>query len=357
MIFSLPCLDTLADTRLSVCEKPMTTGAALSASKSSLSTTQTTTDVDDESSNEVVECVLTMANCWAHDDKAFLRSKINMLEGDVYAKATKVMNTSAWKLLHTVIDKTKDVGCLKVTKCGHQFSGLPLLYAFMTTGFKCPICRCGANVQIDISAKVPEGMCSKMWMILCVLCDVVRKRDRVERNHDTHFSTLQLARQTITVVYQTLPWVVRFVLYKDANPGMDSEPFAQIPIRMTIDRSVLHSRQGVWPDDIVLSAGVRGSSARSLTAQMRKCASFFVEIVIDVETTRHVIFQSNKLVYKRAPLTMETQTCYHTEHTIGRCLLDFEKCSYQQENFLQKVTFTVVETQLRAVIIGIAGLL
>jgi len=357
MIFTLPCADTLADTRLSVCEKPMTTSASPSASNSSLSTTQNTTDVDGESSKEAVECVLTMASCWDHDDKAFLRSKIYMLEGDVYAKATKVMNSAAWKLLRTIVDQTKDVGCLKVTTCGHQFAGLPLLYAFLTTGFKCPICRFGGNVQIDISAKVPDGMCPKMWMVLCVLCDVVRKRDRVERNHDTHFSTLQLARQTITVVYQTLPWVVRFVLYKDANPGMNSQPFAQIPIHMTIDRSALHARQGVWPDNIELSAGVRGSSARSLTAQMRKCASFFVEIVIDIETTRHIIFQSNKMVYKRAPLTMDTQTCYHTEHTIGCCRLDFEKCSYQQENFLQKVTFSVAEVQLRALIIGIAGLL
>jgi len=124
-----------------------------------------------------------------------------------------------------------------------------------------------------------------------MLCDVVRKRDRIERNYETHFSTLQLARQTITVVYQMLTWV----LNKEANPSMNSQPFAQIPINMSIDRSALQSRQGVWPENVELSAGVRGSSARSLTAQMHKCASFFVEIVLDIETTCPIIFQTAKL--------------------------------------------------------------
>ena len=103
--------------------------------------------------------------------------------------------------------------------------------------------------------------------------------------------TLQLARLTITVVYQMLTWV----LNKEANPSLNSQPFAQIPINMSIDRSALQSRQGVWPENIELSAGVRGSSARSLTAQMRKCASFVVEIVLDIETTRPIIFQTAKL--------------------------------------------------------------
>jgi len=335
----------------------MTVDAGPAAGKLLLCTRPQTTDVDYELSQDDHECVLTMSSCWTHDDKAFLLSKIYMLEGDTFAKASKVMNTSPWKLLRTIVDQTTGVGCLKVTACGHQFSGLPLLYAFMTSGFKCPICRCGGNAQINIAAKEPEGMCPKMWMVLCLLCDVVRKRDRIESNHETHFSTLQLARQTITVVYQTLPWVMRFALYRDANPGMGSQPFAQIPIRMKIDRSALHARQGVWPDNIELSAGVRGSSARHLTAQMRKCASFFVEVVVDVETTRHVIFQSTKLTYKRAPLSMETQTCYHTENTLGRCVLAFKKCPYDHENFLDNVTFRVAEAELRALIIGIAGLL
>jgi len=122
----------------------------------------------------------------------------------------------------------------------------------------------------------------------------------IERNHETHFSTMQLACQTITVVYQTMPWVVRFVLYKEHTPSMNSVPFAQIPLKMAVDRAALQARQGVWPDDIVLSAGARGSSARKLSSQIRASRSFFVKIVIDIETTRHVVFQSPKMQCKHS---------------------------------------------------------
>jgi len=338
MPFILPCLDARADTRLT------------ERSKESLSAETDGRKEDDE------ECVLTMASRFSHDDKLFLRSKISMLESDEYANATKILTTAGWHVLPLIIEKIQDVGCLQVTACGHCFSGLPLLYTIMSSGFKCPICRCGGNAKIDLSANVPEGMCANLWTVLSVVCDAVRKRDKMERNHDVHFSTLQIARQTITVVYQNLPWVVRFVLYKEAHPGMTSEPFAQIAMKMKIDRSVLESRPDVWPDMLQLSAGVRGSSARKLTAQMGKCASFFVEIDIDIETTRHVVFQSVKMPYKRAPFTMETQTCHHTPTTIGQCTLEFKKCPYGSENLLTKASFQVVETRLRSMIIGIAGL-
>jgi hypothetical protein len=302
-------------------------------------------------------CVLTMENCWEHDDKAFFRDQIARLERDVFAKATKLFGLCSWSALPAMVEGLRDIGCLRVAGCGHKFSGIPLLYTFMTSGFKCPICRFGGNADINLGEMVRGDFPAAVWEVLCVLCTVVRKRNIIERNHEANFSTLQLARQTITVVYQSMPWVVRFVFYKDKSPSMNSVPFAQTPLRMTMDRAALHARQGVWPDDIVLSVGARGCSARQLSTQIRACGSFFVEIVIDIETTRHVVFQSPKMQYKHSASTVRPQKCWHTENTIGACEIKFEKCQYRNENFLKNVTYTVPESQLRALVIGFAGLL
>jgi len=104
--------------------------------------------------------------------------------------------------------------------------------------------------------------------------------------------------------------------------------------------------------------GTRGSASRSLSAQMRQSGSFFVEVIIDIETTRHVVFQSGKMKYKRDPASAGVpQLCRHTPETIGDCAIFFEKCAYQNDNFLKRVTYTVVESRLRAFIIGISGVL
>jgi len=306
--------------------------------------------------NAVETCALIMGNYWDHDDKSFLRDKIALLERDVYAKATKLFALSLWKMLPGMIEDLQDIGCLRVARCGHKFSGIPLLYNMMTSGFKCPICRFEGNADINLDAMVQGDFPLQLWEILCVLYKVVRKRNLIEMHHEAHFSTLQLARQTITVVYQSMPWVVRFVMYKENNPSMNGVPCAEIPLQMTMDHAALHARQGVWPDDIVLSVGARGSSARQLSLQIRACGSFFVEIVIDIETTRHVVFQSTKMQYKHSTSTARPQQCFHTEGTIGACEINFEKCNYRNENFLKNVTYKVPETQLRSLIIGIAGL-
>jgi len=232
MTFRLPCLDQSIDTGLVACDVPLPP-------------------------NTEDDCVLTLSSCWEHDDASFLTSKIQLLEEDARAVATKLLHTETWKTLPDLVQKMRAVGCLSVTACGHRFSGLPLLYICMTTGFKCPVCRYGNNAEIDITAAPPDHLCANVWEAMCVLCNVVRKRDRLEKLELERFTAMMMARQTISVVYLSLPWMLRFVLYKDPNPGMASAPFAQIPIKMCIDRTtVLQSRNGQLPDTINLTAGM-----------------------------------------------------------------------------------------------------
>jgi len=194
----------------------------------------------------------------------FLTSKIALLEEDVHAVATKLLHTEAWKALPNLVQKMQAVGCLSITGCGHKFSGLPLLYICMTTGFKCPICRYGSNAEIDITAPPPDHLCAKVWEAMCVLCNVMLVRDRLERQEQERFAAMQAARQSISVIYVSLPWMLRFVLYKDPNPGMSSVPFAQIPIKMCIDRTTaVQSRNGQLPDTINLTAGMYQNDDRN----------------------------------------------------------------------------------------------
>jgi len=237
MSFRLPCLDASVDTRLSVEKKP-------TRSKDTPKTQQ----ADDN-------CVLTLSSCWHHDDSKFMHSKVQLLEKDAYAVATKLMATESWTNLLQIIQNTRDVGCLRVVGCGHQFSGLPLLYTFMATGFKCPICRFGGNAEIDITAPAPSTLCPNVWTTMCLLANVVRKRDLLEKINEERNLSVQISRQAIAVVYESMPWVILFVLYKESTPTMASTPYAQIPIRMTVDTSdAAHS--SAQPGCINLSAGM-----------------------------------------------------------------------------------------------------
>ena len=145
MTFRLPCLDQSIDTGLVACDVPLPP-------------------------NTEDDCVLTLSSCWEHDDASFLTSKIQLLEEDARAVATKLLHTETWKTLQDLVQKMQAVGCLSVTGCCHKFSGLPLLYIFMTTGFKCLICRYGNNATINITAPPSNHLCANVWEAMCVLC-------------------------------------------------------------------------------------------------------------------------------------------------------------------------------------------
>jgi len=89
---------------------------------------------------------------------------------------------------------------------------------------------------------------------------------------------------------------------------------------------------------------------------MRKSGSFFVEVFVDLETTRHILFQSGKMRYNDVPTsTTRTQKCLHTPDTIGECAISFEKCQYDNNNLLKRIDYIVLEQKLRSFFIGISG--
>jgi len=109
---------------------------------------------------------------------------------------------------------------------------------------------------------------------MCLLANVVRKRDALEKINEEHMLSVQISRQAIAVVYQSMPWVILFVLYKESTPTMASTPSAQIPIRMTVDTSNA-AQSSAQRGCINLSAGTSHLSTSTLL-----CLSWFPPVHI-----------------------------------------------------------------------------
>ena len=70
------------------------------------------------------------------------------------------------------------ITCAKITGCGHVFSAIPLLYAFVSQGFSCPLCRYGGGQSVDTSdvSYAPANLSAVLWRILCGLGNHASKR-------------------------------------------------------------------------------------------------------------------------------------------------------------------------------------
>jgi len=90
---------------------------------------------------------------------AYPENKIDLLENDIFAVVTKLLDKEKHKMLPSLVQVMSDMRCVSVTSCCHGFSGLPPLYTFMTSGFKCPFCQYGGKAKIDIAA-APQLNCN-----------------------------------------------------------------------------------------------------------------------------------------------------------------------------------------------------
>jgi len=314
-----------------------------------------------EENQAQVVCPLTMTSPWLHDDKNFFHERIEKLQEDKFAMATGLIQNKLWKKLLKLVPKMKDIGCLQITACGHCFAGVPLLYAFMTTGFKCPICRFGGNAKVEIDPEntpiLPAVVCVNVWRGLCLLAHVVRTRDLLEKNTGSRV-VLQIARQTIANIYENMPWKVRFTMYPKRSSSSTGGAIAQVMMmKVNVMRNPMHANEGVWPEMVSMHANMRGSYSRNLSTLMRESAYFSVEIVIAAdETTVHVVFCSNHVRYRRVDVSKGPHKVQHTSETIGECGLSFEKCDYFCEKVFKEIKYQVQEARLREYIMGMCGM-
>ena len=189
-------------------------------------------------------CALTMSSPWDHDDRAFFNENIRRLEQQFALAGLLFVNgqneRNRWGDLCAAVKSLPNIGCVRISGCGHSFCAVPLIYTFMTSGFKCPICRFGGNQAVDLSAECPANFACATWECLCVLAHFSRKHDvhlrQVEEN--TLHSQLQVINNTFSTIYYNMPWVMRFMLYDEAIPDNNCRPFKAIYIRMYVKNVV-----------------------------------------------------------------------------------------------------------------------
>jgi len=109
---------------------------------------------------------------------------------------------------------------------------------------------------------------------------------------------------------------------------------------------------------------------------MRRSGSFFIDLFIDFETDRHIVFQSKRMqnptqqnsTQKRRKTSKTSQvstaitntivntTASRTGDSLGECTLVYEHNAYEPKMLLKSVSYTVQENTLRASIINFSWL-
>jgi len=120
--------------------------------------------------------------------------------------------------------------------------------------------------------------------------------------------------------------------------------------------------------------GTRGSIDRSLSRSMLRSGSFFMDLFIDCEANRHIVFQSSKMqnpthqnatvrrvgIQKRPKRQSRGTTgnsfinmsVPHTTGSLGECQLCYENNAAECKSLLKSLSYTVPEYVLRASVIA-----
>ena len=91
---------------------------------------------------------------------------------------------------------------------------------------------------------------------------------------------------------------------------------------------------------------------------LREAGSFYMEIVIDSDSQRHTLFQSEKHSCKEIKNREMTNKKYtkiinSTQNTLGYCGIDYENCAYTNENIIKNIRYTVPEYLLRSFVLSV----
>ena len=190
-------------------------------------------------------CVLTMENVNLCDDVSYLSDIVK-----------NIKNMSITNYLHEISSEIKNIGSIKIIKCGHHFSGVPILYEFMTKKFKCPICRFGSEKEIDLKENRPSTIAPNMWTLLCKIAEITRENDKKQRLEEEEAMVEQISLTTVIAMYEILPWDVSFSIYRNENPLIHERPYAIMSVGMRYDNLLsINPETSSSMENVVLHSG------------------------------------------------------------------------------------------------------
>jgi len=146
-----------------------------------------------------------------------------LVKYEIPSKADTILNTNSSTFSEECLDVILGI---KIKKCGHEFSALPLLYEVMTKVFKCPICRGGSESEVILDQdKVPANMSPKTWKVLYNISTRVREENRRQKQIEENTFPLGMQMSSIIDLYDSMPWSMSFSLYRTENPSTSERPF------------------------------------------------------------------------------------------------------------------------------------
>ena len=197
-------------------------------------------------------CPLTMESIYAKNDAQFLKEAVEAI-----SKKPLFVRNAAWDQTVQECAQVEDMGAIKIKKCGHEFSALPLLYEVMTKVFKCPICRGGSESEVILDQdEVPANMAPKTWKVLCMICTRVREEDKKQKQIEENTFPLGMQMTSVIEMYDSMPWTMSFSLYRTENPSTSERPFVIIPIQMRMETHIMIDDNGNLNNtEIILRSG------------------------------------------------------------------------------------------------------
>jgi len=198
-------------------------------------------------------CPLVLEHLWSLDDKKFLRNKLAIVQ------AKNIGTHSDYSQVELGLGLIKhNMGCLKITGCGHVFCAVPLLYMFVTSSFRCPVCRFGNSARVDMSQKRPPNMPQGVWQTLSVLSKLAAQREICEELDTMNSNLQEITQQSFMGIYAMIPWQMAVSVYRQADAAPGDVPHACVHMNM---RQEIEQIQGT---DVLFTSGTLFCAFRKL---------------------------------------------------------------------------------------------
>jgi len=246
-------------------------------------------------SDEAEICAMTMQPITQCSTVAFLDDMMELCDNDtVRRRCAGIMrrHSPRWPAC---------MGVARLRECGHSFSALPLIYLFMCGKARCPMCRCGSDREVRLTARGGPSLPHAMWLFLCLLCGDAKVRDRAAIAHEQDLQmqaflsaeglqVLELRDILELVVFRAIFSVYRADEGAASTRGSRPNPVAVMVIDMHLREPLATLREGA---PVVFTS----SSCRGISKTMRLGAVFGVRVIADMLEDSITLFDSDTTVY------------------------------------------------------------
>jgi len=315
-------------------------------------------ETDPDLGTEQHTCPLTLHDAAACDTHAFLQEMLLLCES---AATWRCVRARALLLAH----QKHWPACLppaRIAACGHVFAALPLLYAVMEGGFRCPMCRGGSNERVHLTRAATPGLAPELWELLCLLCTEARRRALLAQLAENEAAAREIqgsapAARTLLVseILELMSVRAIFSIYRAGvlqadgsrrNVGAHDWPVSVMVLN-------LQPRAQITPAaPVVFESG----TSRHVSRPLRVGGVFAVRIVADAFDQTQVLFDSHRVEYPRHALSAGSPQAIDVgvpgeseDDNTGELRMAYEACPFDHLHFLKRVYFTSSAPALRDV--------